>query len=129
MTTILIPTMADNKIKYECLARQVEQIARIVDYDEYLENLGMIKEIYMLTLAKKKIVSYVEMESSCEDFEHEYFKVDLAALKNGSPYVCASLKKVANIDKVSDAKYKGGKKYSFKILKLEQIFDLLLKDK
>ncbi|RYR34750.1 hypothetical protein Ahy_A10g049756 [Arachis hypogaea] len=34
MTTILNPVMADHKSKFERLARQVERIARIVDYDE-----------------------------------------------------------------------------------------------
>ncbi|RYQ99372.1 hypothetical protein Ahy_B07g087305 isoform A [Arachis hypogaea] len=34
MTTILNPMMADHESKFECLARQGEQIARIVDYDE-----------------------------------------------------------------------------------------------
>ncbi|XP_015969907.1 uncharacterized protein LOC107493321 [Arachis duranensis] len=34
MTTILNPMMADHKLKFECLTRQVEWIARIVDYDE-----------------------------------------------------------------------------------------------
>ncbi|RYQ91542.1 hypothetical protein Ahy_B09g097468 [Arachis hypogaea] len=34
MTTILNPMMADHESKFECLARQVEQIARIVDYEE-----------------------------------------------------------------------------------------------
>ncbi|RYR51005.1 hypothetical protein Ahy_A06g026063 [Arachis hypogaea] len=34
MTTILNPMMANHKLKFECLTRQVERIARIVDYDE-----------------------------------------------------------------------------------------------
>ncbi|RYR20698.1 hypothetical protein Ahy_B03g065919 [Arachis hypogaea] len=34
MTTILNPMMADHESKFERLARQVEQIARIVDYEE-----------------------------------------------------------------------------------------------
>ncbi|XP_057756481.1 uncharacterized protein LOC130975758 [Arachis stenosperma] len=34
MTTILNPMMADHKLKFERLARQVERIVRIVDYDE-----------------------------------------------------------------------------------------------
>ncbi|RYR72036.1 hypothetical protein Ahy_A02g006233 [Arachis hypogaea] len=34
MTTILNPMMADHESKFERLARQVERIARIVDYDE-----------------------------------------------------------------------------------------------
>ncbi|RYQ99257.1 hypothetical protein Ahy_B07g087157 [Arachis hypogaea] len=34
MTTILNPMMADHESKFECLARQVERIAQIVDYDE-----------------------------------------------------------------------------------------------
>ncbi|RYQ96102.1 hypothetical protein Ahy_B08g091645 [Arachis hypogaea] len=34
MTTILNPMMADHESRFECLARQVERIARIVDYDE-----------------------------------------------------------------------------------------------
>ncbi|RYQ84385.1 hypothetical protein Ahy_B10g103647 [Arachis hypogaea] len=33
MTTILNPMMADHESKFECLARDVERIARIVDYD------------------------------------------------------------------------------------------------
>ncbi|RYQ88939.1 hypothetical protein Ahy_B09g095839 [Arachis hypogaea] len=34
MTTILNPMMADHELKFERLARQVERIARIVDYEE-----------------------------------------------------------------------------------------------
>ncbi|RYR78416.1 hypothetical protein Ahy_A01g003212 [Arachis hypogaea] len=34
MTIILNPMMADHESKFERLARQVEQIARIVDYDK-----------------------------------------------------------------------------------------------
>ncbi|RYR15044.1 hypothetical protein Ahy_B04g071775 [Arachis hypogaea] len=34
MTTILNPMMADHESRFERLARQVERIARIVDYDE-----------------------------------------------------------------------------------------------
>ncbi|XP_016178973.1 uncharacterized protein LOC107621468 [Arachis ipaensis] len=34
MTTILNPMMADHELRFERLARQVERIARIVDYDE-----------------------------------------------------------------------------------------------
>ncbi|RYQ84201.1 hypothetical protein Ahy_B10g103233 [Arachis hypogaea] len=34
MTTILNPKMADHETKFDRLARQVERIARIVDYDE-----------------------------------------------------------------------------------------------
>ncbi|RYR54532.1 hypothetical protein Ahy_A06g029830 [Arachis hypogaea] len=34
MTTILNHMMADHELKFECLAIQVERIARIVDYDE-----------------------------------------------------------------------------------------------
>ncbi|RYR41935.1 hypothetical protein Ahy_A08g038373 [Arachis hypogaea] len=38
MTTILNPVMLDHKSKFECLARQVERIVRIVDYDEGFMN-------------------------------------------------------------------------------------------
>ncbi|RYR53669.1 hypothetical protein Ahy_A06g028877 [Arachis hypogaea] len=34
MTIILNPMMANHESKFECLARQVERIARIVDYEE-----------------------------------------------------------------------------------------------
>ncbi|RYR04656.1 hypothetical protein Ahy_B06g084428 [Arachis hypogaea] len=34
MTTILNPIMANHELKFDRLARQVERIARIVDYDE-----------------------------------------------------------------------------------------------
>ncbi|XP_015964206.1 uncharacterized protein LOC107488024 [Arachis duranensis] len=34
MTTILNPMMANHETKFECVARQVERIAQIVDYDE-----------------------------------------------------------------------------------------------
>ncbi|RYR47630.1 hypothetical protein Ahy_A07g033572 [Arachis hypogaea] len=39
MTTILNPMMTDHESKFEHLARQVERIARIVDYDEGDQNL------------------------------------------------------------------------------------------
>ncbi|RYR77835.1 hypothetical protein Ahy_A01g002490 [Arachis hypogaea] len=34
MTTILNPMMVDHESRFECLARQVERIAQIVDYDD-----------------------------------------------------------------------------------------------
>ncbi|RYR15728.1 hypothetical protein Ahy_B04g072646 [Arachis hypogaea] len=34
MTTIMNPMMADHESRFERLARQVERIARIIDYDE-----------------------------------------------------------------------------------------------
>ncbi|RYR24864.1 hypothetical protein Ahy_B02g058418 [Arachis hypogaea] len=69
------------------------------------------------------------MESSSEESDLEEEAVDLAELKKGSPYVCSLLRKISSSDKLSDLKHKSGKKYSFDILKSDQIFDVLLKDK
>ncbi|RYR75525.1 hypothetical protein Ahy_A01g000067 [Arachis hypogaea] len=77
---------------------------------------------------RKEKVSYVAMEFSSEKSDFET-KVDLIELKKRPPYVCSLFKKVSNVDKWSDLKHKNRKKYSFDILKSNQIFDVLLKDK
>ncbi|RYR19237.1 hypothetical protein Ahy_B03g063956 [Arachis hypogaea] len=181
MTTILNPMMADHGTKFEHLARKVERVAQIVDYDEgarqdvrgnhegienllknendilvgkenpqmvhhgqnvdnllnihipdlthlakrvcQVEILRKEKEKYKnderklksKSFSRKERVSYVAMESSSEESE----------LKKGSPYVCSLHKKILNTDKLSDSKHKSRKKYSFDILKSDQIFDLL----
>ncbi|XP_016164384.1 uncharacterized protein LOC107606893 [Arachis ipaensis] len=71
----------------------------------------------------------VRQEFSSEESDFVFPEVDLAKLKKGPPYVCSLLKKIANVDRSNDTKYKNGKKYSFDILKYDQIFDVLLKDK
>ncbi|RYR16120.1 hypothetical protein Ahy_B04g073069 isoform A [Arachis hypogaea] len=63
-----------------------------------------------------------------EEFDWEA-EVDLAEFKKGPPYLCSLLKKIPNSEKSNDVKQKSGKRYSFDILKLDQIFDVLLKDK
>ncbi|RYR54533.1 hypothetical protein Ahy_A06g029831 [Arachis hypogaea] len=80
-------------------------------------------------LARKKKVSYVEMKILRDNSENKYFEVDLTKLRKRPPYVCPSLKKVSNVDKVSEIKHKDGKKYSFDISKSEQIFNVLRSSK
>ncbi|RYR75322.1 hypothetical protein Ahy_A02g009976 [Arachis hypogaea] len=76
-----------------------------------------------------RVVSYIEMGYLSKESDFEFSEVKLDELKKGSPYVCSSLKKVANIDKFNDVRYKSGRKYNFDISKSEQIFDVLFKDK
>ncbi|RYQ92421.1 hypothetical protein Ahy_B09g098646 [Arachis hypogaea] len=111
MTTILNPMMADNESKFEFLARKIERIARIVDYDEgdrhdargnneahltervhQVELLRKEKEKYEIKkrlksrpFTRKEKVAYVAMESSEEEYDLEA-EVDLAELKKGPPY-------------------------------------------
>ena len=71
----------------------------------------------------KRKVAYVKYEESEEDdFDHD--EVHVAELKNGPPYVCPSLKPIKGKEKINSAK-----SYSFNIIKAEQIFDVLLKEK
>ncbi|RYR19421.1 hypothetical protein Ahy_B03g064188 [Arachis hypogaea] len=158
MTTILNPMIADHETKFDRLARQVERIARIVDYDEGerqnarranedfeilfqnendlrgRENPQLIPrgqnadDVLARLRANQEKVSYVAMESSDEEFDWEA-EVDLAELKKGPPYVCSLLKKIPNSKKSNDLKQKSGKRYSFDISKSDHIFDVLLKDK
>ncbi|RYR48481.1 hypothetical protein Ahy_A07g034504 [Arachis hypogaea] len=69
------------------------------------------------------------MESLSKEFDFEFSEIDLAELKKGPSYFCSLLKKITSVDKSNDVKYKSGKKYNFDILKLDLIFDVLLRDK
>ncbi|XP_057734510.1 uncharacterized protein LOC130949932 [Arachis stenosperma] len=80
------------------------------------------------SFTQKEKVAYVTMESLEEELDFET-EVDLAELKKGPPYVCSLLKKHPSNEKLNDSKLKSRKKYSFDILKSDQIFDVLLKDK
>ncbi|RYQ97022.1 hypothetical protein Ahy_B08g092986 [Arachis hypogaea] len=115
MTTILNPMMDDHESKFDRLARQVERIARIVDYDEGERhdargNNEGFKSIFqnknnvlsnrenpqliphgqnaddILTRLHANQVAYVAMESSKEESDLEV-NVDLAELKKDPPYV------------------------------------------
>ncbi|RYR26167.1 hypothetical protein Ahy_B02g060333 isoform A [Arachis hypogaea] len=184
MTIILNPMMDDHESKFERLARQVERIARIVDYeegerhnakgnnegfenifqnendvnrenphviprgqnaDDFLARLPHLAEKVCQTelmkkekekhkseqrlksksFTRKEKVAYMNMESSEEEINFET-EIDLAKLKKGPPYVCSLLKKLPSNEKSNDSKLKSGKKYSFDILKSDQIFDLIL---
>ncbi|RYR02685.1 hypothetical protein Ahy_B06g081484 [Arachis hypogaea] len=114
MTTILNPMMADHESKFERLAKQIERIARIVDYDEGKRHDARGNN--------------EAMESSEEESDLEA-EIDLAELKKGPPYVCSLLKKLPGNEKSNDSKLKSGKRYSFDISKFDQIFYVLLKDK
>ncbi|RYR47012.1 hypothetical protein Ahy_A07g032906 [Arachis hypogaea] len=69
MTTILNPILADNESKYDRLVKQVERIARIVDYDEgqpitqYLvvdqENVGYNEENVFNNSERKENIPYL----------------------------------------------------------------------
>ncbi|RYR46320.1 hypothetical protein Ahy_A07g032060 [Arachis hypogaea] len=129
MTTILNLIMTDNKIKYEYLARQVKQI--VIDYTEgqpHNQNFGMNPEIWVST---EKIYMLIPKKMKLSFILFNAIKMLMSRyglIIKRPPYVCSLLKKFLNIDKVNEMKYKGGKKYSFDILKLEQIY-VLLKDK
>ncbi|RYR59238.1 hypothetical protein Ahy_A05g025081 [Arachis hypogaea] len=115
MIAILNPIMVDNEIKYERLPMQPRELNRSNCLRNKKKHLKMRKKFKNYkSLVRKEKVSYIEIESS---------------KRATPPFVCASLEKVPNIDKVSETMYKGGKKYSFDISKSEQIFDVLLKDK
>ncbi|RYQ84471.1 hypothetical protein Ahy_B10g103818 [Arachis hypogaea] len=104
MTTILNPMMADHESKFERLARQVERIARIVDYDEGSSDRTHEKEKEKYRneqrskskpFTRKEKVAYVTMESSEEELDFET-EVDLDKLKKGPPYVFSGLGIVKN---------------------------------
>ncbi|RYR09077.1 hypothetical protein Ahy_B05g077143 [Arachis hypogaea] len=112
MTTILNLMMAYHETKFDRLARQVERIAQIVDYDrEERQNARGVNEDFenlfqnendlrgranpqLIScgqnaddiLARLPKVSYVAMESSDEEFDLKA-EVDLAELKKGPPYI------------------------------------------
>ncbi|RYR39467.1 hypothetical protein Ahy_A09g045018 isoform A [Arachis hypogaea] len=126
MTTILNPKMVDHETKFDRLARQVERIDRMVDYDEDgrrneeidledLENNLRNRDDNMNLGGDMNHVvrccQNAEGFDRIEEFDLEFSEVDLAELKKGPPYVCSLLKKIANIEKSND------------------IFDVLLKDK
>ncbi|RYQ84883.1 hypothetical protein Ahy_B10g104385 [Arachis hypogaea] len=170
--------IADHETKFKYLARQVERIARIVDYDEggrrngevdpedlgntlrnrddninlggdvnhvvrhgqnadevlarmhvnqrgehyqdsssrnsskkkEKEKLRNEKKYNSKFFARKEKVSYVEMGSSSEESDVEFSEVYLVELKKGPPYICSLLKKIANVEKSNDLKYKSGKR-------------------
>ncbi|RYQ83712.1 hypothetical protein Ahy_B10g102508 [Arachis hypogaea] len=143
MTTILNPMMADHEMKFDRLARQVELIARIVDDDEGerqdtrgnnegFEILFQNKNDAFRNRENPQLISRGQNaddvlarlranQSSDEEFNLEA-KVDLAELRKGPPYVCSLLKKIPNSEKSNDLKQKSRKRYSFDILKSDQIF-------
>ncbi|RYR61605.1 hypothetical protein Ahy_A04g018794 [Arachis hypogaea] len=58
------------------------------------------------SFARTEKVLYIEMGSSSEESNFEFSEVDLAKLKKGPPYVCSLVKKIANVEKFNDVKYK-----------------------
>ena len=77
------------------------------------------------TSGRKEKVAFVDfVESDEEESEADSGKVHVAKLKLGPPYVCTSLEPVKGKEEAN-----GSKSYSFDIIKVEQIFDVLLKDK
>ncbi|RYR20149.1 hypothetical protein Ahy_B03g065232 [Arachis hypogaea] len=124
MTTILNPMLADHESRFERLARQVERIARIVDYDE--------GERHNARRNNEGMENIFQNENQIPNRENPHVvprEIDLAELKKGHPYVFPLLKKLPSSEKSNDLKLKSGKKYSFDISKSDQIFDVLLKDK
>ncbi|RYQ96733.1 hypothetical protein Ahy_B08g092594 [Arachis hypogaea] len=120
MTTLLNPMMADHESRFERLARQVERIARIVDYDE--------GEMHNSRGNNEGMENIFQNENPILNRENPYVvprEVDLAELKKGPPYVCSLLKKLPGSEKSNDAKLKSAKKYSFDISKFDQIFDAI----
>ncbi|RYR28421.1 hypothetical protein Ahy_B01g052542 [Arachis hypogaea] len=140
MTTILNPMMADHESKFERLARQVEQISRIVDYEKgfymrrkllnvHIPDLAHLAEkVCQTELMKKEKEKYRSDQRSkskpftrkekvayvtMESSEEELdfeAKVDLDELKKGSPYVFSLLKKLPNNENSNESKLKSGKK-------------------
>ncbi|RYR48167.1 hypothetical protein Ahy_A07g034164 isoform A [Arachis hypogaea] len=84
-------------------------LAKIVRKVEILrkgkEKFKSEKKLKNKIFARKEKVSYVKMESSSEEFDVEFPKVDLAKLKKGPPYVCSFLQKITSMDKANDMKY------------------------
>ncbi|XP_052116406.1 uncharacterized protein LOC127746598 [Arachis duranensis] len=93
-----------------------------------LLNVHIPDLAHLAERVRQEKVAYVAMESSHEESNLEA-EVDLSELKKGPPYVCSLLKKIPNIEKLNDSKMKSEKRYSFDILKSDQIFYMLLKDK
>ncbi|RYR05633.1 hypothetical protein Ahy_B06g085471 [Arachis hypogaea] len=100
MATILNAKMANNKIKYERLTRQVERIAQIVDYNENFgmnpKNLGIGQGNLHVNPNEDEVVPHiVQRNQNADEVLH---------------------RKVSNIDKVNEIKHKGGKNFtSFEI--------------
>ncbi|RYR59028.1 hypothetical protein Ahy_A05g024877 [Arachis hypogaea] len=107
------------------LAERVRQVEILKKEKEKYKNERRLKSKHF---SRKEKVSYVAMESSYEEFDLDA-EVDLAELRKGSPYVCSLLKKISNNEKSNDSKLKSEKRYSFDILKSNQIFDVLVKNK
>ncbi|RYR34270.1 hypothetical protein Ahy_A10g049039 [Arachis hypogaea] len=101
------------------LAKRVQQVKVLQKEKEKIKSEKKLK----------KKVSYVEIESSSEEYDVEFLEVNLAELKKDPPYICSLLKKITSVDKTNDMKYKSEKNYSFGLSKLDQIFDVLLRDK
>ncbi|RYR49116.1 hypothetical protein Ahy_A07g035418 [Arachis hypogaea] len=91
MTKILNPMMADHESKFDRFARQVERIARIVDYDEgERQNVEILKKekqkyknerrMKSKSFPRSEKVAYVAMESSYEESDLEA-EIDLDELK------------------------------------------------
>ena len=66
-----------------------------------------------------------EEEDDFDSNEINLAEVRVAKLQVGPPYVCASLKPVKGKEKANTS----NKSHSFDIIKVDQIFDVLLKDK
>ncbi|RYQ89004.1 hypothetical protein Ahy_B09g095876 [Arachis hypogaea] len=107
------------------LAERVHQVEVLKKEKERYKNERRLKS---KPFSRKEKVSYVAMDSSDEEFDLDA-EVDLTKLRKGPPYICSLLKKISNNEKSNDSKLKNGKRYSFDILKFDQIFDVLLKDK
>ena len=106
------------------LVEKVQQIEQLIAEKDKIERTRLRKTF------RKEQVNFVEMEfdEDEDDFnsnEINITEVRVAKLQAGPPYVCASLKPVKGKEKANT----NNKSYSFDITKVDQIFNVLLKDK
>ncbi|RYR30594.1 hypothetical protein Ahy_B01g055341 [Arachis hypogaea] len=121
MATILNPIMADHESKFERFARQIERIARIVDYDEgerhdargnneSFENIFQNENNILRNRDNPQLIFHgqnaddvlARLRTNQEEESDLKAKVDSAELKKGPSYVCSLLKKLPGNEKSND---------------------------
>ncbi|RYR05321.1 hypothetical protein Ahy_B06g085192 [Arachis hypogaea] len=114
------------KVHIPNLAHLDERVRQVKILQKEKERFKNEKRLKNKPFSRKEKVSYVEMESSSEESNFEFSKVDLAELKKGPPYVCSLLKKITSVDKSNDTKHKSRKKNLIQEAIMEGILKLII---
>ena len=115
----------DYSIRKKLINQQLRDMAQLADRVRQIEQLQSEKDKIRKSNRRDKRV-YVGMISEEMYTSEEENEVDVAELKPGPPYMCQSLKPVVLKDKI---KNETKPFFGFDITKVEQIFDVLVKDK